>query len=345
MPRASGPDPAHRRRGPGHRGRARAAGGGAAACDDVDHDEGDEGRNEVRQQVGARGLLGRGGGHRQRQHHPAGLGHGRPRQQPHRVVLDEGDEVADGHGHRRHDAHDDQDRRGSFGPGGCERAQDDEQGGQGCDLRRGCEERGDGLGAAGVSLRGPDVERHERQLEADPCEEEDQAEQQHGPALGVRERRRRGRAGEDGLPRGEQPQRRTEDDEGEGHQRGGQQGQGSTPGVRGGPQCDQRDRGQGRQLEADQPRRQVVRCGDTGRPGGCGEHERHQDRRAAAQRLTTTIGVVGGGGVGGVITLTHSARPREQQDDQGGQQAAELQGTGHRTGFVEARAVGRGQAQ
>ena len=66
------------------------------------HGEGQQGGDDVGQQVAAAAGADRGGGHgRERQDHPAGLGDGRPGEQAHDVVLAQRHDVAEGHAQRR----------------------------------------------------------------------------------------------------------------------------------------------------------------------------------------------------------------------------------------------------
>ena len=156
--------------------RVRAATGPRSSTESGDHGERDEGGDEVGQQVAAREARTAERGDRgERQDDPAGLGDGRPGEQPHDVVLAQRHDVAERHA--GDGEHRDGDERRAAERG--DRLHDDEQRGQRRHLGHAGEEHRDRQRRAAYAVGGPGVERHQRELEGDAG---------RGPA------RRRGRA-------------------------------------------------------------------------------------------------------------------------------------------------------
>ena len=130
-------------------------------------------------------------------------------------------------------------------------------------------------------------------LNASPASEDDGGEAGEDPLLGDRPRGRERLAGEGGVAGRRDPQRRAEDEQPEGHERGREQGEGA---MGRGPTFapgDEGDDGQGRELEGDEPRAEVAGGDDGG--GAARGREQHDDlddaRPGAPRRRASTARV------------------------------------------------------
>ena len=261
-------------------------------------------------------MHGAGGQGGEREQDPAGLRDGRPGQQPHRVGLDQGHHVADRHGQRGHEG--DRQQRGVVdGPQGPDEHDRRAEGGR---LGDGGEVGRDRQRGGRVGDRGPGVEGHGRELEAEAGEHEDGGQQEQHRVPG-------GRLLQQGGSGGGDPQRGPEGDEREGDERGHEQGDRALhapgpplprpPGV---GERHQADGGEGGQLERDEQAAEV-----TGGRHGRGTPGRPEDERGHDRCPT---------GPGRAAPVA----PGEGQDGPGGEQRGQLEHGGEPVGGVEALA-------
>ncbi len=168
------------------------------------------------------------------------------------------------------------------------------------------------------------MERDERELEAEPAEQDRDGEDQHRPALGIAPRRR-DRVGSEGRVAGRrEPQGTSQHEQGEGRDRGDEEGERPVRGGAGSAQRDQRDQRHGRELEGDEPGADVTRRGDP----STARRSRQEERRRHGRVTRAATGVMEQG---------ERRRPGEQD--------AGLQRAGGRAGGPQACAVGRREAQ
>lgn len=251
---------------------------------------------------------------------------------PQRVLGAQGDEIAEGHRGQGEDADDQPDREAIIAPGAGQHDEWGEQDDRAAERRGlgdGGEIGGDRLVGDGEGLRGPGVEGHGRQLETHAREQEKDREQQDPVPVGVLDGRAHGVGAEGGISGREDPQGDPDREQREGGQRDHEQRQRAALGPTAARERDERDGGQRREFDGDEPGRQVPGGGQHGRSGGRREHQGDGHGRPAALH---------------VIELA-SARAEHEQHDQGPGQDDQLQPETPGFDFIEAAALWGRQTQ